>query len=98
MPDHIHALFRLSKNLALKTVVEEVKKASSKWMKAETDHDDFYWQAGYACFSVSQSNLKSVKTYIEQQAEHHRVTTFQDELRAFFNRHGISFDERYVWD
>jgi putative transposase len=33
--DHVHALFSLSKNYALKKVVEEVKKASSKWMKTE---------------------------------------------------------------
>jgi REP element-mobilizing transposase RayT len=32
--DHVHALFCLSKNQALKKVVEEVKKASSKWMKS----------------------------------------------------------------
>lgn len=31
--DHVHILFSLSKNYALKSVVEEVKKASSKWMK-----------------------------------------------------------------
>ena len=31
--DHVHALFSLSKNFALKKVVEEVKKGSSRWMK-----------------------------------------------------------------
>jgi REP element-mobilizing transposase RayT len=31
--DHVHALFSLSKNQALKKIVEEVKKGSSKWMK-----------------------------------------------------------------
>ncbi len=36
--------------------------------------------------------------YIETQAEHHKKLTFQDELRALFQRHGIAFDERYVWD
>ena len=29
MDDHVHALFLLSKNYALKDIVEEVKKASS---------------------------------------------------------------------
>jgi putative transposase len=32
--DHVHALFALSKNHALKKIVEEVKKGSSKWMKS----------------------------------------------------------------
>ena len=53
--DHVHALFSLSKNHALKDVVEEVKKGSSKWMKTEdgTGNADFHWQNGYAGFSVS---------------------------------------------
>ncbi len=43
-------------------------------------------------------HVKDVTQYIESQAEHHRKMTFQDELRALFQRHGIEFDERYVWD
>lgn len=97
--DHVHALFSLSKNHALKTIVEEVKKSSSKWMKAEgPKNPEFYWQSGYAGFSVSQSNAPQVKTYVKNQEEHHRKMTFQDELRQLFRRHGVEFDERYVWD
>ncbi|MEX1230017.1 MAG: transposase [Planctomycetaceae bacterium] len=59
--DHVHALFALSKNHALKTIVEEVKKTSSKWMKSDGSmNPDYYWQNGYAAFSVSQSNLAEV--------------------------------------
>jgi len=97
--DHVHALFSLSKNHALKKIVEEVKTGSSKWMKNEGPRvADFYWQGGYAAFSVSQSNVEAVKRYIKNQEEHHRKMTFQDELRELFQRHGIEFDERYVWD
>ena len=97
--DHVHALFSLSKNHALKKVVEEVKKGSSKWMKQQAPRlKDFYWQNGYAAFSVSQSNVEEVKHYIANQEEHHRKMTFQEELRLFFQRHEITFDERYVWD
>src|SRR5437763_1642636 len=79
--DHVHALFALSKNHPLKTIVEEVKKGSSKWMKREgRGIADFYWQNGYAAFSVSQSNVEQVKRYIENQEAHHRKMTFQDEL------------------
>ncbi len=97
--DHVHALFSLSKNYALKTIVEEVKKGSSKWIKTQgSSFQNFYWQTGYGAFSVSQSNVEAVMHYIETQAEHHKKLTFQDELRALFQRHGIAFDERYVWD
>src|SRR5262245_453079 len=56
--DHVHALFSLSKNHALKTIVEQVKKGSSKWMKVDgSGNDEFYWQNGYAAFSVSESDV-----------------------------------------
>ena len=97
--DHIHALFSLSRIHALKKIVEEVKKSSSKWMKTNGPRfSDFYWQNGYAAFSVSQSNVGSVKEYIRNQECHHSQMTFQDELRALFERHQIKYDERYVWD
>ena len=97
--DHVHALFALSKNHPLKKIVEEVKKGSSKWMKADgRKNPDFHWQAGYGAFSVSHSNVREVKRCIENQDDRHLKMTFQDELRALFRRHGIEFDERFVWD
>lgn len=97
--DHLHALFALSKNHSLKKLVEEVKKGSSKWMKSDGPRiQQFSWQAGYAAFSVSQSNVETVQRYIERQEEHHRKMSFQDELRTLLKRHGVEFDERYVWD
>jgi putative transposase len=95
--DHVHMLFILSKNHALAKIVEEVKKGSSKWMKTQ-GVKDFYWQAGYGAFSVSESNTPQVSRYIERQEAHHRKISFKDEFRAFLKRHGVEFDERYVWD
>ena len=66
--DHVHALFALSKNHPLKKIVEEVKKGSSKWMKSDGPRNrQFSWQAGYAAFSVSQSNAEAVEKYIKGQ-------------------------------
>ncbi|GIW98342.1 MAG: transposase [Pirellulaceae bacterium] len=98
--DHVHALFCLSKNHSLSKVVQEVKQGSSKWMKTPegTENGAFQWQGGYAAFSVSQSKVPQVQSYIENQVEHHRRMSFQDELRVLFRRHQIEFDERYVWD
>ena len=99
MEDHVHTLFSLSKNHALKKIIEEVKKGSSKWIKTQDPKlADFYWQNGYSAFSVSQSNVADVMRYVEHQEEHHRKMTFQDELRALFEKHEIVYDERYVWD
>jgi hypothetical protein len=58
----------------------------------------FAWQAGYGAFAVSESNVPAVREYIAGQHEHHRVKSFQDEYRAFLERHRIAFDERYLWE
>jgi hypothetical protein len=38
------------------------------------------------------------KRALAPKRPHHRRMTFQDELRALLNKHGIRFDERYLWD
>ncbi|MBP7951306.1 MAG: IS200/IS605 family transposase [Verrucomicrobiales bacterium] len=97
--DHVHILFELSRTVAVSQAVEEVKKASSKWIKTHgAGFGGFAWQAGYGAFAVSESNVPAVREYIADQREHHRVKSFQEEYRAFLERHRVAFDERYVWD
>jgi putative transposase len=97
--DHIHIRFDLDKDRALSKVVMEVKRASSKWIKTQgPTFRRFYWQSGYGGFSVSQSAVSGVKSYIARQAKHHRKTTFQEEFREFLNRYEIEYNEKYVWD
>lgn len=97
--DHIHALCLLSRNFAIKKVIEEAKTETTKWLKKQgPQYADFHWQAGYGIFSVSESKADDVKQYIANQAEHHKKKSFQDEFRELCQRHGIALDERYVWD
>jgi putative transposase len=97
--DHVHILYSHSKNHSPATIVEEVKKASSKWLMTKgAAYASFHWQNGYGDFSVSQSNVPEVVKYIGGQKEHHRRKTFQEEYREFLKRHEVEFDERYVWD
>ena len=97
--DHAHLLFDLARTVSISQVVEEVKKSSSKWIKTQgQEFAGFAWQAGYGAFAVSESNVGTVRTYIANQREHHRTKTFQEEYRAFLERHNVTFDERYVWD
>ena len=79
--------------------VKEVNLLSSLWVKErEPGVRNLAWQAGYGAFSVSASNAEKVQRYIEGQVEHHRTVTFQDEYRALLRKHGMEWDERYVWD
>jgi putative transposase len=97
--DHVHALFVLSKNHSIATIVWAIKRASSKWIKGEgLALRKFHWQEGYGAFSVSQSDVESVRRYIENQEDHHRRQTFKNEFRKFLKRYEVPYDERYVWD
>jgi len=95
--DHVHAFFRLGRTIAMCDLVEEFKKSSSKWMKTK-GYSDFYWQNGYGAFETWETGEATLIQYIENQQEHHRVQGFQDEYREFLKKHGIPYDERYVWD
>ncbi len=97
--DHIHILCTLSKKIALMKLVEEVKSHSSKWIKPKgLDYSNFYWQDGYAAFSVNPKGVDRVTAYIKNQKKHHQKNTFQDELRATLHKYQVEYDERYVWD
>ena len=98
--DHVHILCQLHRTMSISTLVEKIKTSSSSRIKEEKHSavKDFHWQAGYGVFSVSQSNVEPVSEYIANQDEHHRQRTFQDELRILLQKHGIEWDEKYVWD
>ena len=97
--DHVHILCMLSKKIALMDFLEEVKKSSSKWMKTKMGTlNNFYWQDGYGAFSVSPKDIGKVSAYINNQHEHHRNKSFQDEYREYLKSQCVEYDERYVWD
>jgi len=96
--DHVHVLFMLSRTVTISETVEEVKKSSSKWMKADRGVSEFQWQSGYGAFSVSQSAEDDVRKYISSQEEHHKVLSFQEEYRKLLEKYRVPFDEKYVWD
>jgi len=97
--DHVHLLISLPRALPLSKLVEEMKKGSSKWIKTKGRfYTDFAWQNGYGAFSIGQSNVDALRKYIQNQQEHHKKISFQDEYRAFLKKYGISFDEKYVWN
>lgn len=97
--DHVHLLCRLSRSMEISKLIGETKRASSLWIKRrQPDLGEFNWQNGYGVFSVSASNVEAVKKYILRQEEHHQKISFQDELREFLKKHGVAFDEQYLWD
>jgi REP element-mobilizing transposase RayT len=97
--DHVHMLVDIGKKNHPVEMLGRVKQESSKFVKTlGAEYGEFYWQRGYGMFSVGPTRIDEVKAYIDGQIEHHRQQTFQDEFRAFLNRYGIEYDERYIWE
>ena len=97
--DHVHILCLLSKTIALSELVGKVKANSSKWIKTKGEqYATFYWQNGYGGFSVNPTETEVVIKYIQNQEEHHKTRTFQEEYRLFLKKYQVEYDERYVWD
>ena len=97
--DHVHILFAQSKNHAPAKIVEQVKTASSVWIKTcDVWYSDFAWQSGYGEFSVSPIHVDPVREYIRGQEGHHKQEDFKTEFRRFCEKNSKALDERYAWD
>ena len=95
--DHVHLAITLPRTVTVATVVEAVKTSSSKWIKTQSPAmSGFAWQRGYGAFSVGPSDRDALCSYIDNQEEHHRTRSFQDEYRTFLTKYGVPYDERYV--
>lgn len=98
MEDHLHALVMAPPTLSPSQMAQYLKGDSSKWIHEEfPELSDFAWQDGYGAFTVSKSNLDEVISYIQNQRQHHQKRTFQEEYLEFLRKHGVDYDERYVW-
>jgi REP element-mobilizing transposase RayT len=98
MPDHVHLATEIPPTARISDFIGKLKSNSSGWIhETFPDLRDFGWQDGYSAFTVSPSVLPRVKEYIRTQEEHHRNLTFQEELVALLKKHGVEYDERYIW-
>ena len=97
--NHIHILTTLPRTITIAKILEEIKKSSSKWIKTKgIQYSKFSWQGGYGVFSVSQSGVAAVSTYIDNQKEHHKTKSFKEELISFLDKYETHYEEKYVWD
>jgi REP element-mobilizing transposase RayT len=97
--DHVHIALRLGRTIDIATLIRELKRESSKWIKQESRKlSKFQWQSGYGAFSVSPSHVNALTKYTENQEEHHRQESFQDEFRRLRKKYGLELDERYARD
>ena len=96
--NHVHLLISLSKNTSLSSLMKDIKKDSSSWIKTKGNQfRNFHWQDGYGAFSIRKADVPELKKYFASQKEHHQKRSFKEELIQFLQDEGIAYDERYLW-
>lgn len=97
--DHIHIFIGYNLNQKIPDLVEKIKTSSNQFINEERlSYNRFSWQNGYGAFTHSHSNLSSVATYIEYQAEHHQNTTFREEYLKMLKEYDIVYKSEYLFD
>jgi putative transposase len=88
--NHLHCVLSLSADQNIATVVGLIKGESSFWANKNLDWSEkFGWQDEYFAVSVSQSQLDVLNRYIDNQEEHHKKKTFQQEYDEFIKNYGF---------
>ena len=96
--DHVHVIASLPAAVTLSEVANAMKANSSRWIHENAPQSKgFEWQKGYGAFSVSKSAEPRVKDDIHNQEEHHLQRSFHDEFKELLDRHGIAYEDRYLW-
>lgn len=94
--DHIHILVKLKPTLDVAKLLERMKPSVTKWARS-TIHPKFEWQNGYGAFTVGESQIPAVRRYIQNQKQHHKQATFENEFKELLAKAGIEYDERFLW-
>lgn len=98
MADHVHLLARLRQDKALADVIRDLKASASGWMhKVFPEAQAFAWQNGYGAFTVSASQVETVRRYIANQQAHHQKQSFQDEFTGMLKLNEIEFKPEFLW-
>ena len=96
--DHVHGLVCMGKEILPKDWIRDLKSNSSRFLKTDCGlAGEFHWQSGYSLFSVSPKGVESCRKYIQNQAEHHRTKSYQEEVEDFLDQYAIDVNKEYLW-
>ena len=97
--NHVHILLGYSPTQSIPDLARELKVSTTKFINTNGFIPFvFNWQRGYSCFSYSQSQVEAVKQYIRHQPEHHKGISLRDEVMKIYEKFGVEYDERYIFE
>jgi REP element-mobilizing transposase RayT len=88
--NHIHCIISMSSDQNIATIMNLIKGESSHWANKNLKFPEkFGWQDEYFAVSISQSHFEILNDYINNQKEHHRRKTFQEEYDEFIKNYNF---------
>jgi putative transposase len=95
--DHLHIISHIHPSVALASLVKDIKLASSVYIKTNRLFPLFYgWQDGYAAFTYSFDAKENLMFYVKNQEEHHKASTYKEEMIKLLEEFRIEYDEVYL--
>ena len=94
--DHVHILVDASPTVTITHLIGEIKRQSSMWMKGKPEFPDFEgWSKEYFVASWSAHEVDVLCRYIENQVEHHKHRSTNDEFKAMFEDSKLMWSDDY---
>ena len=88
--DHVHCILSLKADQTLSKSIQLIKGDSSFWINQKAlTKTKFEWADEYYAVSFSESHLKKVREYIQNQEEHHRSKTWKQECEEFMKKYNF---------
>ena len=88
--NHIHLLLSLSPEIALASLMKNIKSNSSFWARRSGLFPAFEgWSGEYGAFSLSASHKDAVYKYIESQQNHHLNVSDEEEFERLVVKAGL---------
>lgn len=92
--EHIHVFISMRSDQNIDDVAKLLKGESSHWINSENFiKPKFSWQRGFGAFSISPSHVEAVRSYINNQDEHHRKKSYIEEVADLLMKYGYNKDE-----
>jgi putative transposase len=97
IPNHLHIAVGYNPHQLIPDLLKDIKGYSSKWINNKNFvRGKFNWQESYGAFSFSHSHIDRVVKYINNQEQHHKKQSFQEEYIQLLKKYNIPFDEKYI--
>ncbi len=97
--NHIHIITHIHPAVSPSYLIKDIKEASHKLVLRERSLFPKFsgWQVGYSGFTYQISAKDSLISYVKNQAEHHKIISFKEELIRLLTENGVEFKEEYLF-